>query len=142
MPLFKKRVKPINLNSLDELNPMLASGKPVLLDFFQHGCRPCKIMDGIVNELAEEYGDTAHVVKVNVASVAGAAQAFRVRSTPTFVLLAPAPAKAKKKKGKAAGAAAADGATPITARWRGGGLVKKDFLSRVLESNGAVRVDA
>jgi hypothetical protein len=61
-----------------------------------------------------------------------------VRSTPTFVLLGTA-AKASKKaqrKGKAAKGA------PGTAspRWRQTGLVKKDQLSRVLESNGASRV--
>ena len=77
MGLFSKRAKATKIHSLEELKPMIASGKPVLLDFMQVSCGPCKIMDGIVNELAEEYADTAHVVKVDVTKVAGAAQAFR-----------------------------------------------------------------
>ena len=100
----------------------------------QVNCGPCRVMDGIVNELAEEYGESAHIVKVDVARVAGAAQAFKVRSTPTFVVLSTAPPKRRKKK-----AAAAKPAGPITPRWRTSGLVKKDQLQRVLESNGAVR---
>ena len=135
MAIFSRRRKPVQLNSLEELQPMLQSGQPVLLDFFQHGCGPCKVMDGIVNELAEEYGATAHVVKVNVARVPGAAQAFAVRSTPTFVLLGTPPPKKKGKSPKPRPQGR------ITPRWRGSGLVRKDFLQRVLESNGATRAD-
>ncbi len=136
MALFRKRAKPHQLRNLGELDSMLASGKPVLLDFFQFNCAPCKVMDGIVNELADEYADSAHVVKVNVQQVPGAVQRFKIRSTPTFVLLGTAPAKkgnAKKGNGAPAG--------KVTPRWRGSGLVKKDFLRRQLESSGAVRAE-
>ena len=140
MAVFSRKPKAYRLQSLNELDPMLKSGKPVLLDFMQVGCGPCKIMDGIVNELANEYGETAHIVKVDVGKVPGAAQAFGVRSTPTFVLLGRAPAKQSKK---ARQRAARQGGAPraksgkITPRWRTTGLVKKDALRKVLESNGA-----
>ena len=97
MAVFSRKPKATKLQALDQLDPMLRSGKPVLLDFMQVGCAPCQVMDGIVNELAREYGDTAHIVKVDVGKVPGAAQAFQVRSTPTFVLLGTAPAKQSKK---------------------------------------------
>lgn len=138
MALFTRMTKPTKLDSLDDLAPMLASGKPVLLDLMQQNCGPCKIMDGIVNELAGEYGESAHIVKVDVTKVPGAAETFGVRSTPTFVLLGTATKKVSKKaqrKGKAAGA----DPDKITPRWRHSGMVKKDQLSRVLESNGATR---
>jgi len=139
MALFNKKTKPTKLDSLDDLEPMLASGKPVLLDLMQQNCGPCRIMDGIVNELAGEYGESAHIVKVDVTKVPGAAATFGVRSTPTFVLLGTATKKVSKKaqrKGKAAN----PDPDKITPRWRHSGLVKKDQLSRVLESNGANRV--
>ena len=101
MAVFSRKPKPHRLISLDDLEPMLKSGKPVLLDFFQVGCAPCQVMDGIMNELAREYADTAHIVKVDVTKVAGAAEAFNVRSTPTFVLLGAAPAKQSKKARRA-----------------------------------------
>ena len=132
--IFNRRAKPVELGSLQELDAMVASGRPVFLDFFQFGCGPCKVMDGIVNELAEEYSGTAHIVKVNVARVPGAVQAFAIRSTPTFVVLAKPPAKTGKKAPPGP-----VGERPVTARWRASGLVRKDQLQRVLESNGAVR---
>ncbi len=120
MALFKKRPKPISLESYQHLEELLDSGKPVLVDFFQHGCQPCQVMDGIVNELAEEFTDTAIVVKANVANVPDALETFKVRSTPTFVILTKKPE-----------------ATKSTQRWRASGLVKKDVLSRSLISAGA-----
>ncbi len=143
MAVFSRKPKATKLQTLDELEPLLKSGKPVLLDFMQIGCAPCQVMDGIMNELAREYGESAHIVKVDVGKVPGAAQAFKVRSTPTFVLLGRAPAKQSKK---ARQRAAKKGGSPraksgnITPRWRSTGLVKKDALRGVLESNGASRV--
>jgi thiol-disulfide isomerase/thioredoxin len=143
MALFNRKPKPHRLATLNELGPMLKSGKPVLLDFMQVGCSPCQVMDGIVNELAREYGESAHIVKVDVGKVAGAAQAFQVRSTPTFVLLGTAPPKQSKKARQRAqkqGAGSTPNGGKITPRWRTSGLVKKDALRKVLESNGARRV--
>ena len=116
---------------------MLATGRPVLLDFYQHGCAPCRVMDGIVNELAEEYAESAHIVKVNVRDVPAAGAMFKIRSTPTFVLLGTAPKKQSKARQRRQSEPST--ANKVTPRWRGSGLVKKDFLARVLESNGATR---
>lgn len=138
MGLFSKRPKATKIHSLEELKPMIASGKPVLLDFMQVSCGPCQVMDGIINELAEEYGDSAHVVKVDVMKVPGAARAFNVRSTPTFVLIGRTPEKTSKKaRQRAAQGRARKKGGNIQTRWRTTGLVRKDQLQRVLESNGA-----
>jgi thioredoxin 1 len=138
----RKRVKPIEARSLDEVKALLAEGKPVLLDLWQPGCRNCKIMDGIINEIAEEYGGSAHVVKVDVTRVEGAAQAFTVKATPTFVLLArPAVPTAKKKaKRREAPAPGAADRAPV-ARWRASGMVRKDQMTRAMEGAGAVRAE-
>ena len=141
MGIFSKKTKPTKLESLDDLGPMLESGKPVLLDLMQTNCQPCRIMDGIVNELAVEYGESAHIVKVDVTKVPGAAAAFAVRSTPTFILLGTATKKVSKKAQRK-GKAAKEPSKAISPRWRQAGLVKKDQLSRVLESNGASKVSA
>ena len=138
----RKRVKPVEARSLDEVKALLAEGKPVLLDFWRPGCRNCKIMDGIVSELAEEYGHSAHVVKVDVSAVPGATEAYSIKATPTFVLMArPAAPKAKKKaKRREAPAAAGPDRGPV-ARWRGSGMVRKDQMTRAMEGAGAVRAE-
>ncbi len=88
-------------------------------------------MDGIVNELADEYRDSAHVVKVDVRAVPALAQRYRVMSTPTFVVLGTPRKKSKKSRKQNAGGA--------SERWRASGLVKKDQLQQALERNGAER---
>jgi len=139
--MFKRKTKARKINSLDELQPMVASGRPVLIDFFQVGCAPCQVMDGIVNELAREYGESAHIVKVDIGRVAGAAQAYKIRSTPTTVVIARSPKKTSRKaRNKAQGTKKQQASRP-TQRFRTSGLVKKDQLARVLESNGARRVN-
>ncbi len=137
MGLFSKKQKPIKLYDLNELEPLVASGKPVLIDFFQTNCAPCKVMDGVINELAAEYPDTAHVVKIDVTKVPGAAQAFNVRSTPTFVLIGSAPQKKSSKSQRKSKKKTTTKPGGPQARWRAHGLVKKDQLVRVLEGNGA-----
>ena len=138
MGLFSKKPKAERIQRLEELKPMIESGKPLLIDFMQVNCGPCRTMDGIVNELAREYGDSAHVVKVDVTKVAGAAQMFNVRSTPTFILLGRTPEKkSKKARQRAAQGKARKTGGRVQPRWRTTGLVQKDQLKRVLESNGA-----
>ena len=99
-------------------------------------------MDGIVNELAEEYGGSAYVVKVDLGRVPAAVQAFSVKATPTFVLLGRPAAPAAKKKAKRREDPPSGGADrgPV-ARWRGSGLVRKDQMTRALEGAGAVRAE-
>ena len=124
----RKRVRAAKLDSVAQIHELTGTGRPVLIDFMQVNCAPCKVMDGIVDELAEEFGESAHVVKVNVQHIPDAARAFGVKSTPTFIVLGVSP-KARKK------ASAAGVAPSVTTRWRGTGLIKKDVLRRAVESN-------
>ena len=140
--MFKRKTKARKIHSLDELQPLIASGRPVLISFFQVGCAPCQVMDGIVNELAREYGDSAHVVKADIGRVPGAAETYKIRSTPTTVVIARPRQKTSKKARKKAQGTKKQQASRPTQRFRTSGLVKKDQLARVLESNGAHRVDA
>ena len=117
-----KRVKAQAVSDADALRAIAADGKPVLVDVWRSNCVPCKTMDGIVDELAAEYDGSAHVVKVDAGRAPEIVQAFRVMSTPTFLVLS----------GK--------GAERLRPRWRHSGLIKKDQLARVLEREGAVRL--
>ncbi len=110
MAFLKRRHKATRLKSPNELDTLLAEGKPVLVDFFRYGCAPCQVMDGIVDEVAEEFQEEAIVVKANVDRVPELFQKFKVRSTPTFVLITP----------KGSG---------LHQRWRHSGLVKKDVMA-------------
>ncbi len=136
--MFKRKPKPVKIHRLDELKPMVASGRPVLVNFGQVGCPACQVMDGVVNELAREYGESAYIVKADIGRVPGAIDAYKIRSTPTTVVIARPPEKTSKK---AQGTKKRQASKP-TQRFRMSGLVKKDQLARVLESNGARRIES
>lgn len=139
--MFKKRPKARKLNHISEIDELTKSGKPVLVDFYQVGCAPCQVMDGIFNELSREYGSSAHVVKADIGNMPDAVYRYKIRSTPTMVLLGAAkPKNAKKGNNRSGGKLSNQRA--VTQRWRATGLVKKDQLTRLLESNGARRVNA
>ena len=120
MGIFKKRFKAPQLTSTAEFEQLLGEGKPVLVDFMKYNCGPCQIMDGIVNEVADEFQEDAIVVKANLDKVPDLFGKFKVKSTPTFVLLTPQ-------------------GNGLHQRWRQSGLVKKDVMvgnvQRAVESD-------
>ena len=59
----------------------------VLVDFTAAWCGPCKQLKPILRELAAHYRGRARVVVIDVEASPIAAQAFRVVSMPTMVLL-------------------------------------------------------
>lgn len=65
---------------------VIASEKPVLVDFFAEWCGPCKMMSPILSELKSLLGERATVIKVDVDRNPGAAEAYGVRGVPTLVL--------------------------------------------------------
>ena len=76
----------INLTNQNFEEEVLKSDKPVLVDFFATWCGPCKMLEPVVAEIAEDYKDKIKVRKINVDEQRELAIKYRVSSIPTLVL--------------------------------------------------------
>jgi thioredoxin 1 len=65
---------------------VLQSTKPVLVDFWAEWCAPCRMIAPTIDAIAEQYSETAAVVKVNVDDNSGTAQRYGIKGIPTLIL--------------------------------------------------------
>lgn len=66
---------------------ILNSERPTLVDFYADWCGPCRAMQPVVDELANDVQGHANVVKVNVDESPELAGRYGVQSIPTFIVL-------------------------------------------------------
>ena len=65
---------------------VLQAGKPVLVDFWAEWCAPCRMLAPTIDAIAEQFGDSAGVVKVNVDDNTSTAQRYGIKGIPTLIL--------------------------------------------------------
>ncbi|MEP6569464.1 MAG: thioredoxin [Acidobacteriota bacterium] len=65
---------------------VLQAGKPVLVDFWAEWCAPCRMLAPTIDAIAEQFGESAAVVKVNVDDNTSTAQRYGIKGIPTLIL--------------------------------------------------------
>ena len=76
-------VKEITASNINEI---ILSDKPVLVDFWASWCGPCRMVSPVIDQIAEEYDGEITVGKVNVDNEGALAAEYAVVSIPTVML--------------------------------------------------------
>ena len=75
-----------NVNEAEFRNEVVNSTLPVLVDFTAEWCGPCKMLDPIGTQLAQDWAGRVRVVKLDVDENAAVAVQYQVMGVPTLML--------------------------------------------------------
>ena len=69
----------------NNLKDYIASGKPVVVDFWAEWCGPCRMITPIIEELAEAYEGRVEIGKMNVDDNTETPEEYGIRNIPTIL---------------------------------------------------------
>lgn len=67
------------------IEEVLASGQPVMIDFWATWCGPCRVLSPVVDEVASELAGKAVIAKCNVDDCEDVALKYGIRNIPTLL---------------------------------------------------------
>lgn len=71
---------------MSNFDNIIATDKPVLVDFFATWCGPCQTLAPILKEVKDHLGDKISIIKIDIDKNPQIATRFQVRGVPTLML--------------------------------------------------------
>jgi thioredoxin 1 len=84
MPVATDFVKSVTAETFDSL--VLASPNPVAVEFMSYGCEHCRLLEPVLQEVAEKLGSREAIFRVNIAIDQELANRYEIEGTPTLVM--------------------------------------------------------
>ena len=76
----------LNIDQASFQQEVLEAGIPVLVDFSAEWCGPCKMLDPVVKQLAQEWDGRVKVVKLDIDENPDLTVQYEVMGVPTLML--------------------------------------------------------
>ncbi|MEE4295257.1 MAG: thioredoxin TrxA [Wenzhouxiangella sp.] len=81
---MSEKIIHVSDSEFDEV--VLKADGPVLVDYWAEWCGPCKMIEPVLHELADEYGDKLRIAKVNIDENQQVTSRFKIRGIPTLMI--------------------------------------------------------
>jgi len=75
-----------HVSSADFNQQVIQSAEPILVDFTAVWCGPCKMLEQVLKQLAEDWKEKLRIVKLDVDQNPELAGTYKVMSVPTLIL--------------------------------------------------------
>lgn len=86
MSMKNKERGAINITEKN-IDKLLGSNKPMVIDFWAEWCTPCKMISPLIDDIADKYSDKVIIGKCNVEDNDGLATKYSIRNIPAIIFI-------------------------------------------------------
>src|SRR5665213_4565515 len=78
------RIKTVNSNAFNAL--VLEGEGPIVVEFMSYGCAHCRVIEPVIQQVAETVKSKEKIFRVNIAVEQELADSYEIRGTPPLIM--------------------------------------------------------